>query len=98
MLIIDYKVESVCDASESRLLVKLQNGTTLLLVSSWQVLNRVEIAVNFTLEKELLLPGYQDETFPFFLSYGKETFDLINSKTGKVETLIYGSASNLYGQ
>ena len=46
----------------------------------------------------MLLPGFSVDSFPFFVSCSKETFDLINLSSGRVETLIHGSASNLYGQ
>ena len=62
------------------------------------MLNRVDISGSFMLEKGLLLPSFQDETFPFFLSYGEESFDLVNLKNGRVESLICGSASNIFGQ
>ena len=35
MLIIDVKVESVCETSDSKLLMKLQNCNTMLVVNSW---------------------------------------------------------------
>lgn len=53
------------------------------------------------------MPGFNMDTFPFIVSYAKydkydwssplksDTIDLINLKTGRIDPLIQGSASNL---
>ena len=57
------------------------------------MIHRVTIPDQFAVEKCLLLPGFNfEDGFPFIMSYGKESFDLINIKTGRVESVIYGSA------
>lgn len=61
--------------------------------------HRVSIPCRFTVEKCMLLPGFSfEDAFPFFMSYGDDTFDLINAKSGRVESLISGSACNVRGQ
>lgn len=70
----------------------------LLFVKNWQVANKIQVKQNFSLEKNLLLPSFDMESFPFALSYGRDSYDLVNLKTGKVETLINGSAGNMQGQ
>ena len=69
----------------------------LLFVKNWQVANKIQVKQNFSLEKNLLLPSFDMESFPFALSYGRDSYDLVNLKTGKVETLINGSAGNMQG-
>ena len=43
ILIIDQKVDSICEVMADRQLVKLQSCNALLVVGSWQVLHRIEI-------------------------------------------------------
>ena len=98
ILIIDWKVQSVCEYAQSQLLVHLQ-WTDILVIQNWKMTHRITVPDQFTIERCLLLPGFNfEDGFPFFVSYGKDMFDLINVKTGRVESVIQGSAQNLRGQ
>ena len=97
MLIIDHKVHSVCETPDGNLFIKLQADEMLLFVKNWQVINKIQVKQNFSLEKNLVLPSFDIESFPFVLSYGRDSYDLVNLKTGRVETLIKGSAGNIQG-
>ena len=44
------------------------------------------------------MPSFDMDSFPFIVSYGRNSFDLVNLKTGLVESLIKGSAGNISGQ
>ena len=97
ILIIDWKVESICEFAQNQLLVHLQ-WTDILVIINWKMIHRITISSHFTLERSMLLPGFNfEDGFPFLVSYGKEMFELINVKTGRVESLIQGSAINLRG-
>ena len=98
MLIIDWKVESICEFDYNKILVHLQ-WTDLLVIDNWEMIQRVTISGQFTMERSMLLPGFNfEDGFPFIVSYGKESFDLINIKTGCIDRLIMGTSHNIRGQ
>ena len=63
----------------------------------------------FSLEKSSLLPDFDFELFPFIIDYGttgndghslvkSHSFNLVNIRSGRIDTLINGSAQNFVPQ
>ena len=109
LLLIGEIVDSFCEFAPNRFLLQLRESTELLIVHDWQVVKQTPVAGYYTIDKALLLPGFNEETFPFVVSYdcgldysGKalkgKAFNLINVKTGFHEELIKGTAQNNYRQ
>ena len=71
-----------------------------MVIDDWTVLHTIVDPVpgNNTKDWLSLLPSFDVETFPFVVSSGKNTFNLVNVKTGDMSVLISGSAWNRHGQ
>ena len=100
-------IDSICEISGNRLL--MQAGLDLLVMSNWQITSKVAMTSGFNLEKSSLLPDFDFELFPFIVDYGttgndghslikSHSFNLVNIRSGRVDTLINGSAQNFMPQ
>ena len=72
----------------------------LMIIDDWTVLHTIVDPVSGNTEKFWLspLPSFDLQTFPFVVSSGNNTFNVVNVKTGDMSVLINGSALNKYGQ
>ena len=93
MLIRHEYVDSSCEFVENKFIITVA-PTDLLIVSGWNVLHTVVDPVPGNVDKFWLspLPKFDMEYFPFVISSGKMTFNLINVKTGEMWIFIGGSA------
>ena len=99
MLIYNEYVNSICEFVENQFLISVL-PTDLLVVSGWTVLHTVVDPVPGNIEKFWLSPPPQFdlENFPFVVSSGQISFNLVNVKTGEMGVFIDGSPQNLLGQ
>ena len=72
----------------------------LLIVQDWKVIHEIEDPVPGNTEKfwQLPLPGFDMVDFPFLISSGKESYNLVNVNDGTMQPLIKGSAYNSKAQ
>lgn len=94
MLIRNECVDSVYEFKEDNLLVYVRPD--FLVIKDWQVIHEVADPVPNNTEKywQSPLPSFHPDAFPFLVSSGKETFNLLNVQTGLMEVLVEGSARN----
>ena len=105
MLLLNEAVQTFCEVSETCQLLSLFNCTDLLVVENWEVTRRTKVCGEFSLEKNLLLPGFNLNNFPFIIVQAKyydvretkcPTIDLMNVLTGRMEPLIAAITNSLY--
>ena len=105
MLIRDDFAIQACTYGANKILLQLFQSYDLLFVEDLKVIRRAKVPDGFTLGKCLLLPGFDEENFPFMLDYGtisdnyscrkvSNSYDLLNVKTGQRDLLLQGSAQN----
>ena len=67
-------------------------------MDKWEMVEEVNVYdVYLYLRREILLPGFNWESFPFALSYG-DTYDIVNIKTNHKSKLILGQAGHSYSR
>ena len=100
MLLLKERVLSFCEVSEHCQLLQIAFYTELLIVKDWEVCHRVQVCGQFTLEKCLIMPGFDLDTFPFIVSYARydtkvgdyhhasDSFDLLNVLSGQLDPII----------
>lgn len=68
----------------------------LLIVVDWKVIYEIGDNAPGNTEKfwHIPLPGFDIETFPFLMTSGKESYNLINVKDGTMFELVKGTAYN----
>ena len=100
-------IDSICEIPGDKLL--MQAGLDLLVMSDWQIASKVTMTSGISLEKSSLIPDFDFELFPFIVDYGStddnghsmiksHSFNLVNIRSGRVDTLINGSAQNFMPQ
>ena len=99
LLIEETAVTSVLEFAPDKLLVVIQDGSDLLIVDKWTQIKTIKepsLANNgkYWLAK---MPGFDEETFPFCITHGNQTFNLINMKQGSMEILVKAYGKNRYG-
>ena len=99
MLLKNEGVYSILEFAVNRMIISVQL-TDLLIAHDWQVVNSIRDGNLGNTQKcwMALLPGFDRETFPFIISSGLETFNLINVKKYTQEPLIHASSKNTRSQ
>lgn len=71
-------------------LVMFINPTDLLIANNWQVVNIIKDPRAGNCMKQWLqpLPGFDSEQFPFIVTSGKQSYNLVNLKTYNMQVLI----------
>ena len=93
-------VHSFAETSDCRIYVPIQDENSfgeLLILVNWEVINKLQLCTStrILLRKDVLLPGFNGDAFPFVLDYDNyqdsgynkinhksSTFSLLNIKTG----------------
>jgi len=72
----------------------------LLIVQDWKVIHQITESDPGNTEKfwQHPLPGFDMEKFPFLISSGKESYNLVNVKDGTMQPLIKGTGYNSKAQ
>ena len=72
----------------------------MLLIDGWQAVHRLEDADPGNFEKywQCKLPHFDLDTFPFLVTSGQQSFNLINVRDYRMEVLILASAKNMQSQ
>ena len=68
--------------AENKILVTVQDGTHILLIANWEVITVIKDPSNGNWQKYWIqkMPGFDEETFPFCITQGAQSFNLINVK------------------
>ena len=95
MLIKGEDVSFILALAKETLLVSVTHGN-LILVHNWEALKLIQEADPRNNEKNwlALLPGFDLNSFPFVVSSGKLSYNLINVKSEYMAPLIQGSGNN----
>lgn len=88
MLIQNEYVASVHEFAENNLLVYAKPD--FLVVKDWEVVHTIAEPSSGNFQKwwQSCLPGFHPESFPFVVSSGVETFNLVNTQEAKMEVLV----------
>ena len=75
-------------------------SSILLILRDWTTIKYVEEQSLLTSQIYWLakLPGFDDDTFPFCISHGSPTFNVINVKEGYNDVLVKAPEKHYYGQ
>ena len=93
-------VQSCTEFGPNRLCIFADLSQYLLIVHDWKVIHEIAEPDPGNTEKfwQIPLPGFHMLDFPFLISSGKESYNLINVKDGKMYKMIKGSAYNSKAQ
>ena len=82
MFLYKEKVYAVLEFAPDKMLLHIK-PTDLLVTHNWEVVSRIEDPNVGNIQKEWFceLPNFNEETFPFVLVTGTESFNLLNVKT-----------------
>ena len=99
MLLKNEGVYSILEFAANRMIISVQL-TDFLIAHDWQVVNCISDRNLGNTQKcwMALLPGFDQETFPFIISSGFESFNLINVNEYTQEPLIHASNKNARSQ
>ena len=88
-------VYAVLEYALNRLLAFIQ-PTDLLVIDSWQVAHRIEDPSKTNIQKCWLapLPGFDHESFPFVITSGAESYNIVNVKEGFMNPVVYSPGTH----
>ena len=92
-------VYAVLEYALNRLLAFIQ-PTDLLVIDSWQVVYRIEDPSKTNIQKCWLapLPDFDHESFPFVITSGAESYNIVNVKEGLMNPIVYSPGSHCVAQ
>ena len=98
ILIRHLEIAQAYEYARNKLIISI-HPANLLLVDNWFVTNEIADANELNTEKYwvLPLPNFNPDSFPFLVCSGRESFNLVNVKTAKMEVMIKASGKCLYG-
>ena len=98
IIIMSSDITAVLEFAKDKLLVAIDG--ILLIVHEWKVVKRVDepSLTNSGIYWLAKMPGFDINTFPFCISQGSPTFNLINVKEGYNDILIKDTQKHKYGQ
>lgn len=69
------------------------------IIRDWQVAQKIDDPNESNIRKLSFnfFPGFSQESFPFLVVSGDSSFNLINTKTGHMDVLIYAKTSSFKG-
>ena len=86
-------VRSLIALSETRLMITCYMSDMVLQIDDWTVTKQIELKEKMIfLNSCMLLPDFDLDEFPFVVLCAKDTYDLLNLKTGVTSKLIQGSS------
>ena len=93
------EVTQVLEFAKNRMLLALY-PSDLLIIHNWKINRKIVDQNTQNIEKYWLykLPSFHQDSFPFVITSGSETFNLIDVKKGRMQRLIIASGKTLYAQ
>ena len=90
-------ITAILEFAKNKLLVAY--GINLLVIKNWFKVMKIDEPNQISNEKYWLatMPGFDEETFPFCISHGSPSFNLINVKKFSNEVLIHAPERHYYG-
>ena len=92
-------ITSILEYAKKKMLVAC-SGTPLLIVEDWKSIRTIKEPSLVDNDKYWLstMPGFDVEKFPYCISHGSPTFNLINIKLGTNEILVKAPEKHYYAQ
>ena len=91
----DEKVEAILEYAENKMILSL--STDMVLLRNWQVVKVLNKLSQGNFNKHYLMPApeFDEKTFPFIISSGREFFNIINVRDYKMQALIHAPCINI---
>ena len=93
-------VQACTEFGPKRLCIFADLSQYLLIVQDWKIIHEIVETDPGNTEKfwQFPLPGFDMEDFPFLISSGKESYNIINVKLGTNQKLLKGTSFNSKAQ